>query len=98
MPNAMLHPPRQLGRTARAATPRATSQPRPTVADQLERLTSRFDQLTYRARLAPPSQRSFDELEEAAQLLADDLRAVFRGSGNRPVNPPLAITKTGGIW
>jgi hypothetical protein len=97
MSHAMLDPPRQLGRTARAATPRATSQPRPTVADQLERLTSRFDQLTYRARLAPLSQRDYDALEEAAQLLASDLRAVFRGR-SVPRNPPLLITEEGGLW
>lgn len=70
--------------------------PRPTLADQLERMTARFDVLTQRARLGAP----YDDLEEEGQAIASDLRALFRGRRARLTNPPLHISADGlkGKW
>ena len=73
------------------------AQPRPNLADQLERLTPRFDELTHRARLGadsiPPAE--LHDLEEIAQGIARDLVAPFRGAGARPVNPPAYLSADG---
>jgi hypothetical protein len=71
-----------------------THQPRPNVADQLERLTPRFDQLTHRARLGPLTPRLYNELEAEAQAIAAEMVAAFRGPV-RPINPPLVVSKDG---
>jgi hypothetical protein len=71
-----------------------THQPRSNVADQLERLTPRFDQLTYRARLGPLTPPLYHELEAEAQALAADLIAAFRGRPRR-FNPPLVVSEDG---
>jgi hypothetical protein len=93
--------------TSRPLSPRSDAQrphqSRPNLADQLERITPRFDELTQRARLRaddgiPPAE--LHELEEMAQGIARDLVAPFRGAGARPVNPPLWISSDGlkAIW
>lgn len=66
--------------------------PRPNVADQLERFTSRFDELIHRARLAT-STADFDDLEEMATEIGRDLRAVFRSPTPRAA--PLYVTADG---
>ncbi len=83
--NHLRHP--QLRRATGAAT-----QPRPNVADQLERFTPRFDELIHRARLAT-SQADFDDLEETANEIRRDLHAVFRSPTPRAA--PLFITADG---
>jgi len=72
-----------------------TAQAHPNVADQLERITERFDSLTHRARLGDPSPRQFDELESEAQAIAADLVAIFRGRRANPSNPPLYVSADG---
>lgn len=74
------------------------TQSRPNLADQLERITPRFDELTHRARLGaergiPPAE--LHELEEIAQGIARDIVAPFRGRGAQPVNPPLWTSADG---
>ncbi|MFZ3485298.1 hypothetical protein [Sphingomonas sp. 3-13AW] len=78
----------------------ATAQPRPSLADQLERITPRFDALTQRARLGNLSQSDFNDLEEEAQAIARELVAPFRGRGARPVAAPLHLSADGtkGTW
>ena len=71
-----------------------THQPRPNVADQLERLTPRFDQLTHRARLGPLTPALYNELETEALALAAELVAAFRGPPRR-FNPPLFVSEDG---
>lgn len=66
--------------------------PRPNVADQLERLTSRFDELTYRARLAT-TQADFHDIDELVLTLCRDLRAVVRSPA--PKAAPLYVTPCG---
>jgi hypothetical protein len=73
-------------------------QPRPNLADQLERITPRFDELTQRARLGVDRgipARELHELEDLAQGIARDLVAPFRGAGARPVNPPVYVSADG---
>lgn len=65
------------------------AQARDELADQLDRITPRLDALTCRARLG----EDFHELEEMAQGIARDLRAIFRGPS--PVNPPLYVSADG---
>ena len=74
-----------------------THQPRPNVADQLERLTPRFDQLTHRARLGPLTPALYHELEAEAQAIAAALVAAFRGACAEPrrINPPLYVSADG---
>lgn len=83
--NHLHHP--QLRRAIGAAT-----QPRPNVADQLERFTPRFDELIHRARLAS-STADFEDLEETATAICRDLRAVFRSPSPRAA--PLYVTPDG---
>ncbi|WP_230630669.1 hypothetical protein [Sphingomonas sp. Leaf37] len=73
------------------------AQPRPNLADQLERITPRFDELTQRARLGADRipAAELHELEEMAQHIARDLVALFRGAGARPVNPPAWVSADG---
>jgi hypothetical protein len=73
----------------------ATAQSRPSLADQLERITPRFDALTQRARLGNLTHADFNELEEQAQTIARDLVAPFRGRGSRPVAAPLHVSADG---
>ncbi|TCP33259.1 hypothetical protein [Sphingomonas sp. BK235] len=73
----------------------ATPQPRPNVADQLERFTPRFDELVHRARLAT-SQRDIDDVDELIHLFCRDLRAAVRAPA--PRNPPLRLFKNGALW
>lgn len=73
----------------------AAAQPRPSLADQLERITPRFDALTQRARLGNLSPADFNELEEQAQSIAHDVVAPFRGAGARPVATPLYVSADG---
>lgn len=72
-------------------------QSRPNLADQLERITPRFDELTQRARLAADrvSAAELHELEEIAQHIARDLVAIFRGPHARPINPPAFLSADG---
>lgn len=79
------------------------SQSRPNLADQLEHITPRFDELTQRARLGV--ERGIDaaelhDLEELAQGIARDVVAPFRGVGAKPVNPPVHVSADGkrAIW
>ncbi len=72
-----------------------TAQAHPKLADQLERLTDRFDTLTHRARLGDVCPRQYDELESEAQAIAADLVAVFRGRPTTPTNPPLYVSRDG---
>lgn len=81
-------PDKNLHQQLRRATG-ASTQPRPNVADQLERFTPRFDELIHRARLAS-STGDFEDLEESAAAIARDLRAVFRSPTPRAA--PLFIT------
>ncbi len=81
-----------MGRDAPRSQPAA--QASSDLADQLERITPRLDALTYRARLG----HDLHDLEEAAQAIARDLVASFRG---RPAaNPPLRISADGtkAVW
>lgn len=73
------------------------AQPRPNLADQLERITPRFDELTHRARLGEDriSAAELHELEELAQGIARDIITPFRGSGAKPVNPPAFLSADG---
>lgn len=66
--------------------------PRPNVADQLERLTPRFDELAYRARLAT-TQPDFDDLDELVLTFCRDLRAVVRSPASKAT--PLYVTPCG---
>lgn len=77
-----------------ASKPRAVRgvTPRPNVADQLERLTLRFDELTYRARLAT-TQSDFDDIDELVLTFCRDLRAVVRSPA--PKAAPLYVTPCG---
>jgi hypothetical protein len=92
--------------TSRPLPPRSGAQrphqSRPNLADQLERITPRFDELTQRARLRADAitPAELHELEEIAQGIARDIVAPFRGVGARPVNPPLWMSADGtqGIW
>ncbi len=70
----------------------AATRPRPNVADQLERLTTRFDELAYRARLAT-SQSDYDDLDELVLTFCRDLRAVVRSPA--PTAAPLYVTPCG---
>lgn len=66
--------------------------PRPNVADQLERLTPRFDELADRARRAT-TQSDIDDLDEAVLTFCRDLRAVVRSPA--PTAAPLYVTPCG---
>ncbi len=68
------------------------TQPRPNVADQIERLTSRFDDLAYRARLAK-TQADVDDVDELVLTFCRDLRAVVRSPA--PTAAPLYVTPCG---
>lgn len=72
-----------------------TAQARPNVADQLERLTDRFDRLTQRARLGDLTPDQFNELEGEAQAIAADLVVIFRGRPATPTNPPIWVSPDG---
>lgn len=67
---------------------------RPTLADQLERITPRFDALTHRARLGG-TPHDFHEMEADAQAIAADIVAAFRGRRDNPVNPPRYVSADG---
>lgn len=69
--------------------------PRPNVADQIERLTSRFDDLAYRARLAT-SQSDFDDIDELVLTFCRDLRAIVRSP--TPTARPLRVTPEGALF
>ncbi len=71
------------------------AQPNSNLADQLERITPRFDELTQRARLGVDSSDVYNELEEMAQGIARDILAPFRGTVSRPTNPPRFISADG---
>ncbi|MBB6503201.1 hypothetical protein F4693_000150 [Sphingomonas endophytica] len=88
----MTHPPAHRLPAQQRRASRAALRPRPTVADQLERFTPRFDELIHRARLATTT-ADFDELEETATAIARDLRAVFRSPTPRAA--PLFVTAAG---
>ncbi len=65
------------------------------LADQLERITPRFDELTQRARLGVDSTDEYNELEELAQGIARDVLAPFRGTAGRAAHPPLYLSADG---
>ncbi|MEH3098860.1 hypothetical protein [Sphingomonas adhaesiva] len=67
------------------------------MADQLNRITPRFDALVHRAGLGPLSASEFHDLEQEAQEIARDLVAPFRGPRARPalINPPLRVSQDG---
>ncbi len=71
------------------------AQPNSNLADQLERITPRFDELTQRVRLGVVSSDDYNVLEEQAQGIARDLLAAFRGSVTRAVRPPLYVSADG---
>lgn len=66
--------------------------PRPNVADQLERLTSRFDELADRARRAT-THADIDDVDELILEFCRDLRAVARPPAPRAA--PLYVTPCG---
>ncbi len=70
----------------------AKPQPRLSAADQLDRLTPRFDDLVRQARLARTA-ADYNDAEEAAQALSRDIVFAFRRSS--PVNPPLFVSADG---
>ncbi len=76
------------------------AQPNSNLADQLERITPRFDELTQRARLGVDSPDEYNELEELAQGIARDILEPFRGSATRAVRPPLHVSADGtkAVW
>ena len=65
------------------------------LADQLERITPRFDELTQRVRLGVISLDDYNVLEEHAQGIARDLLAAFRGRATRAARAPLYISADG---
>ena len=71
------------------------AQPNSNLADQLERITPRFDELTQRARLGIDSADQYNELEELAQGIARDVLAPFRGTACRAASPPLYLSADG---
>lgn len=71
------------------------AQPNSNLADQLERITPRFDELTQRARLGIDSADQYNELEELAQGIARDLLEPFRGTAGRAARPPLYVSADG---
>ena len=71
------------------------AQPNSNLADQLERITPRFDELTQRARLGIDSADQYNELEELAQGIARDVVAPFRGIAGRAARPPLYVSADG---
>lgn len=71
---------------------KAKPQLRLSAADQLDRLTPRFDDLVRRARLAQ-TPADYNDCEEAAQALSRDLVFAFRRPG--AVNPPLVVSADG---
>ena len=79
-----------------------THQPRPNIADQLDRVTPRFDELTYRARLDPITPAELAELQELAHEVAYGILAPFHAKGRpiRLVNPPLVMNadRTSAGW
>lgn len=73
----------------------ATPQPRPQIADLLDRMTPRWDTIVSRARLGTRP-RDLHDVEELAQRFADDLVAAFRGvDARRPSAAPLWISEDG---
>ena len=78
---------------------RTAPQSRPNVADQLERFTTRLDELTHRARLAV-SVSDHEDLDALAMGFCRDLRALFRSPTPLPAlrNAPLRITPEGALW
>lgn len=75
--------------------PHRVSQSRPTMADQLERITPRLDALTQRARLGGLRPHDYHELETEAQAIASDLVAAFRGPRAASLHPPLYVSRDG---
>lgn len=71
----------------------ATPQPRLSAADQLDRLTPRWDELVRRARLAR-SPADYNDVEEEAQALASDVVGAFRRR-TTSVASPLRISPCG---
>ncbi|MES3109643.1 hypothetical protein [Sphingomonas aurantiaca] len=65
------------------------------LADQLERITPRFDELTQRVRLGVVSSDDYNVLEEQAQGIARDLLTAFRSSVTRTARPPLYVSADG---
>ena len=76
------------------------AQPSSNLADQLERITPRFDELTQRARLGVESADDFNQLEELAQGIARDVVAPFRGARPPRGNQPLFVSadRTRAAW
>ena len=78
----------------------ATPQPRPQIADLLDRMTPRWDTIVSRARLGTRP-RDLHDVEEMAQHFADDLVKAVRGAdARRPSAAPLAISDDGlsAVW
>lgn len=73
----------------------AAAQPRPTVADQIERLTPRFDDLVRRARLVV-TQSHVDDLDEQVLTFCRDLRAVVRAP--TPQAAPVWVGDNGALF
>ena len=71
------------------------AQPNSNLADQLERITPRFDELTQRVRLGVVSPDDYNVLEEQAQGIAHDLLAAFRGRATCAARPPLYVSADG---
>ncbi len=74
---------------------RRATRPDPNLADQLERITPRFDALTHRARLGGITPHDLHEMESEAQAIAADLVAAFRGRRANPINPPRYVSADG---
>ena len=78
-----------------ARRPQRAAQPRPNLADQLERITPRLDALTQRARLGVRDAADLHDLEELAQGIAHDVVAPFRGASAAPTCPPRYVSADG---
>ena len=69
------------------------AQPSLGIADQLERASADLDRMIADVRLGRPGHRQFHDLEERAQAIASAIVAPFRGTGAKPVNPPLSVER-----
>lgn len=73
---------------------RRATQPSSNLADQLERITPRFDALTQRARLGG-TPNDLHEMEAEAQSIAADMVAAFRGRRDNPTHRPRYVSADG---
>lgn len=72
--------------------------PRSSPADRLDQLSDRLDLLIRDVRIGATSHRQHDTNVAEAEAIAAELRGVFRGTGPKPVNPPLWLGHGKAIW